>query len=459
MVVGRALQGARGTELTVADAVAALRAWRPSQLPGRIQGEQLLDTLADHTGLLRFEGALVRPWHRSFQEYLAACAVGAQEGAVAEVQSGLDRELRDPTWEGVFRFVVGVLGDRGDGLAQAWVDALLARAQAAPPAERGRWLGLAVAALADYAEHFQGHAWRGQPVADAVPAEVIERFVAEGRRWPLVDRRLALDAVGVVGDPRIKDPRTDADLWVWIPGGRFVMGGDADAPGSVPAHEVDVAPFGMSWRLVTVQDYARFLEGGAYEDPRWWAGLGPEGREGRVPFDAPRDWSQQRFRPNHPVWGVSWWEATAFCRWASTAWFLRDGYVVALPTEAQWEFAARGPAGRVYPWGHEEPGEGDAARANYDEVSIHMTSAVGAFPTGAPPDPARARLRDLAGNLWEWCRDAWVDNDVDNWRQASAAEQPGSAASLRVVRGGSWSSPAQSLRCAGRFRDRPSSRY
>jgi formylglycine-generating enzyme required for sulfatase activity len=96
---------------------------------------------------------------------------------------------------------------------------------------------------------------------------------------------------------------------------------------------------------------------------------------------------------NHPVVNVSWYDAMAYAAWLGGN----------LPTEAEWELAARGSVGRMYPWGNERP---TRTRANYDPDGGGVgrtpgTAPVGSFPEGATPE----RIHDLAGNVWEWCRD------------------------------------------------------
>jgi formylglycine-generating enzyme required for sulfatase activity len=133
-------------------------------------------------------------------------------------------------------------------------------------------------------------------------------------RIPLSIRVEAAQALGRTSDPRLRENR-----WISLVGGRFVMG---EGQG---AHEVEVKSFEIGKYPVTVEEFGRFVEEG-----------GPE----------PDSWDTQVVFPNQPVRFVNWHEAAAYCEWAEAR----------LPTEAEWEYAARGSEGRRYPWGSESAG-------------------------------------------------------------------------------------------------------
>jgi formylglycine-generating enzyme required for sulfatase activity len=148
--------------------------------------------------------------------------------------------------------------------------------------------------------------------------------------------------------------------------------------------------------------------------------------------------SEQAFKYwNHPRERVSWYQAVAFCRWLSH----KLGFEISLPTEQQWERAARGPDGRLYPFGEIF----DPARANTYETGIHQTSAVGIFPDGASSEG----VQDLCGNVWEWCLNQYRKPEITTVDVSGAR---------RVLRGGSWPNIRSFARAAYRTHNAPNSR-
>ncbi len=223
-----------------------------------------------------------------------------------------------------------------------------------------------------------------------------------------------------------------------IPGGKFFMGSDTGEDNEKPAHNVTLSPYCMDRTEVTVADYRACSDKG--ECKRAWAVVDwPEitAREKKL-FTSLCNINDPEGKKEHPVNCVDWQMAVSYC----------EAQKKRLPTSAEWEFAARGPDGRVYPWGDEPPDEtrlnacgaecmawgkkvGEQVKAMYsgDDKFAH-TAPVGAFPKGA----SRYGLLDVVGNVWEWTYD-WDGS------YSSAAEVdpkgPGKGEE-RVVRGGAW---------------------
>jgi formylglycine-generating enzyme required for sulfatase activity len=191
------------------------------------------------------------------------------------------------------------------------------------------------------------------------------------------------------------------EVMVEIPGGLFTMGIDGGSPDEGPAHEVDVPTFQMDKFEVTNADFAAFVEAAGYQTDAEKRGAS---RMWRDDYGVGED--------NHPVVRVTWNDATAYCTWLGKR----------LPSEAEWEKAARGPEGFVYPWGD----EWDPTQANVKESGIRGTTAVGSYP------PNGYGLHDMAGNVWEWTGD---------WYQAypgNTEPDPFYGEQFRAVRGGGW---------------------
>jgi formylglycine-generating enzyme required for sulfatase activity len=201
----------------------------------------------------------------------------------------------------------------------------------------------------------------------------------------------------------------------------------------LPAYQIGAYP-------LTNMEFSRFVEAGGYQERRWWTQVGWKEKEERGWIE-PRWGDDSRFnKPNQPVVGVSWYEAVAYCRWLSA----ETGQSYRLPTEAEWEKAARGNDGRTYPWGNNfDPSH---LNANEGEQAVRATSPVGIYPTGASP----FGLFDGVGNVWEWCATEAgkaypYDVQEDEWTESYL-----NRTNVRVLRGGSWLNHESSSRCARR---------
>jgi formylglycine-generating enzyme required for sulfatase activity len=175
--------------------------------------------------------------------------------------------------------------------------------------------------------------------------------------------------------------------FVEIPAGPFWMGSKKRAPEAFddesPRRKITLSRYYIARYPVTVAQFRAFVDESGYQ---------------------PEHGETLRGLPNHPVVNLTWYEALEYCEWLTErlrkwggtpeplATLLRqEGWQATLPSEAEWEKAARGTDGRVYPWGNEP----DPSRANYADTDINATSAVGCFPGGASPD----RVEDMSGNV------------------------------------------------------------
>lgn len=239
--------------------------------------------------------------------------------------------------------------------------------------------------------------------------------------------------------------------FVRVPGGSFLMGSDEGEEDERPAHPVHVDAFCASIYPVTVAQYAEFVRDSGYHAPS--VGelplvVRPAQESTFRELAAPYVWhggEPPRGRLDHPVTLVTHADAVAYCRWLSR----QIGRLVRLPTEAEWERAARGGLdGMRYPWGDDV----DASRANFlpdPALKRHRgTQPVGSYP----PNPLQ--LYDMAGNVWQWVAD-WYRADAYRAGEDRNPRGPTSG-TMRVLRGGSWvTHDVQQLRCAHRHKVPP----
>jgi formylglycine-generating enzyme required for sulfatase activity len=219
----------------------------------------------------------------------------------------------------------------------------------------------------------------------------------------------------------------DGAEMVAVPAGEFPMGSEKGQEDEKPVHTVRLKAFRIYKTEVTNAQYAGFLAATGHREPLFW--------------------KEERFNgPKQPVVGVDWHDAAAYCRWAK----------VRLPTEAEWEYAARGSDGREFPW--PDTGRGGRRGGATEERAVidlpfnsGKPAEVGSKPAGASP----FGVLDMAGNVWEWCAD-WYDR---GYYARSPGENPTGPeeGTQRVLRGGSWGYPSN-VRAAYRFPERPTFR-
>ena len=218
--------------------------------------------------------------------------------------------------------------------------------------------------------------------------------------------------------------RPPAGAMVSIPAGEFTMGSQDGDSDERPMHKVQLNAFSIDVYEVTVGQYEEFLRSG----------------EARAPLDW-KTMNQSRYH-KLPVANIDWADAVAYCKWAGKR----------LPTEAEWEKAARGTDGRLYPWGNDPP---TPLHANYGKTGAHNYDALvpgGTLEAGKSP----YGVYDMAGNVWEWVSD-WYDQDYYTSSPSKNPTGPLQGQS-KVIRGGSWGSGAKDLRSSDRDSHLPSAR-
>jgi formylglycine-generating enzyme required for sulfatase activity len=320
-------------------------------------------------------------------------------------------------------------------------------------------------------------------------------------------------ALGELGDPRFErctGPEGDYLLppLIEVPSGTYTIGSDeVHFDDESPVHRVERATFWIGQFPVTNAEWALFMQAGGYEDERWWVteadrawqrgestaeGPKQQWRENRdwikADFDRfcqlpnvtsvdieqwegilqmseeefdeglnqlypsgrqtqPANWNDDAYNhPTQPVVGICWYEARAYCAWLSA----QTGHDFRLPTEAEWEAAARGMAGRRYAYGNDY----DQARCNTFDTHIRRTTPIGVFPGGETRDPAG--IVDMMGNVYEWTSSLYqpYPYDAADGREAPSAD----VSSGRVLRGGSWLVHPLLVHARSRLDDDPADR-
>jgi len=249
-------------------------------------------------------------------------------------------------------------------------------------------------------------------------------------------------------------PGVELEL-IRIPAGPFLMGSDkakdkdADSD-ETPQHRVELGEYWIGKTPLTVAQFAAFVQASGYQTTAEkkgsaWGYTGKEwetikGANWRQPRGPQSDVKQKQ---NHPVTAVSWDDAVAFCEWAS----LKTGQKISLPSEAEWEKAARGAEGRIWPWGNQPP---DNNLCNFN-LNIKDTTPVGQY---SPGGDSPYGCVDMAGNVWEWTRSLFKAYPYD----AEDGRENLQSRNMRVLRGGSFYYDHGNVRCAYRYRSHPNYR-
>lgn len=413
----------------------------------------------DFIQLTRMRGSLMeerfgmyRFIHLAFQEFLAArylAEVLRREEKI--VKFFQNNRIANSWWREVILLTIGYLTMNSSATADnvirqlAGLDDESAKKMIGLPSDiQIASAGLAWSAVSEWPE-------APKNLVEEVPDRFLKIFHND-TLFPNSRKRVeAGNLLGKLGDPRFRPDRwylPDDDLFgfVEIPGGDFLMGNDNDKNAS-PQHVMQLNRYFIARYPVTVAQYRSFVTESGY---------------------IPSDKGCIIDIANHPVSLFEWGDARAYCNWLNNRlrqWsglptflltlFENEGFRVCLPSEAEWEKAARGEDGRIYPWGEVKP---DSTKANYSETGMGKTTPVGCFPAGVSP----YGLVDCAGNLWEWTRSIWGEdlgkplsrypyNSTDNWRE----DENAGCNFKRILRGGAFSDECTSLACACRNWNRP----
>lgn len=278
-------------------------------------------------------------------------------------------------------------------------------------------------------------------------ATQLERSVIFEKRSDLQHRLREIET-SLTRIEQLRDPTlpTWFPEFIKIPAGPFIMGSNGNDPWAnsdeMPQHRLELPDYWISKTPITNAQFRPFVESDGYTNRNYWTEEGWDWCQKR-PFVQPEYWDNPEYNgADHPVIGISWFEAVAYCRWLSA----QIGITFRLPTEAEWEKAARGPDGRIWPWGD----SWDPTACNYGN---HRTTRVGYYRIGASP----YGVLDMAGNVWEWCATKWQKQypyQVENEWEANYLK--GNV--RRALRGGSHSSEHKDTRGSRRLNLLPRNR-
>jgi formylglycine-generating enzyme required for sulfatase activity len=341
----------------------------------REAAERFLRAEQADSGIVVSRGREIAYWHLTFQEYLAALEIaGWEDSDQYKLLLGSALKIYKPEWRETVLLYCGLLYNAGPRKVDALVRRVLDGMGEQPGlTDRAKCIGLIVALLPDLV----GYAVLDKRYEESLRL-VMEIFDAQkSKNVPFDDRLAAAEALGQAGDPRLAKHE-----WATIPAAReYWIGGqdhdpelrnyDEEAYGNT-VRRVSLEPFRIGKYPVTVAQYRSFVE------------------DGTAPDREPRRWDRQQEHPSWPVVDVTWYQATAYCEWAGGR----------LPTEEEWERAARGPNGTKYPWGSDDI---SPFLANCAASGIGHPTPVGLYPAGASAEGAC----DLIGNVFEWTSSKW----------------------------------------------------
>ncbi|HJQ27403.1 MAG TPA: SUMF1/EgtB/PvdO family nonheme iron enzyme [Blastocatellia bacterium] len=445
---------------------------QPSMPLNRDKCLHLLNIMVDRTGLIIPDSErLYRFRHLSFQEFLASRHICDQADDPVEE---LGPRLADAWWREVVLLAPAFKAISSDTDARRMIRNLAEYVRSSTD-EAFRTVAFANIArtLLDLEEY---HVRKLEETVNEMKGDFLA--ILEDPKQPGSPKARAemAEAVGQFGDPRL----THVNRWVTIPAGRYWRGSSAAVAQAdeQPDGWIEISEFRVQRWPVTVAEYRLFVElGEGYANARWWDDEGWRWLKTQPNKSGPVNWEWQLERAsNTPVVGISWWEAQAYCRWFSKADNgLPIGWSIRLPTEAEWEKAARGGEFLADSVANEDPRREYPWIGPFDERSVNSSEGewlasvtpVGCYPKGNGP----YGTWDQAGNVWEWCADwyhPWayqqsgaldpVVNDPTNVPKVPFFSRQHNRTHLvhcKVIKGGSYNTDANFARVSCRKRLEP----
>jgi formylglycine-generating enzyme required for sulfatase activity len=410
-------------------------------LPGYtvISATRVVEEIGQKTGILMIDRGRLRFWHPTFQEFLTArrLAYLARAQRRKLLSHVLGDRLVTSAWKQVLIFLGQLLQMEMEDIQELFTYLISCYRNAGSSDLRTRY-GVSIMALKrevdirlpeivtrDYSE---------------IAGEVRTAFISGSLKD--VEFSVLIELARLAGSQGFND---SYHAWVDIRACTFYMGAQRESP-SLPRYDPDAAAcespvrrvhvdsFQISKFPVTVGQYREFVNSGGYRKSEFWSSGGYQR------WRAPLRWEEQIEFLNHPVTGVSWYEASAYCSWAGCR----------LPTEPEWERVAAGPEGRRFPWGDASP---DHCYANYDRV-FGGTTPVGLFFEHGSAE----EVSDLAGNVWEWVEDTFSSPSSKRLDGNSVCAEVVQDL-RRVLRGGCHQNPWRFMRTSERIGARPHERY
>ncbi|MBI3166090.1 MAG: SUMF1/EgtB/PvdO family nonheme iron enzyme [Chloroflexi bacterium] len=470
--------GKENADITEEQAFGVLKRQPPFDTNRELAGK-FLDYIYDRSGLFYSDGGEVTTYrfpHREIQEYLAGYHLIKQENA--NTLYWKYAEQKDYWSKPALLGAEEIIHNQNMGLRTLWLvmnDLCLKDPPKTEQAERALlWSGQI--AVECGIENIPQISSQGEGYLKTL-RDNTTYLLEESKFLTPIERAEAGNTLSRLGDPR--RGVTGDFVFCEIPAGKFMLGEKGSDKSKYLEYTIPHNYF-MSRYPVTNAQFHLFVKSDGYKkeeywreakEAGWWSRDGFKGKYDNETRTAPLNIGGAYALDNHPVVGVSWYEAAAFCNWLTDRMrnaeagiriydpktnsiriddnlqseIVNRKSVVRLPSEAEWERAARGGHEFRYPWGADEI---TPDHANYNETNLNTTSAVGAFPKGMNA----YGLLDMSGNVWEWCATAWQEN-YDGYLEKEKDNNKPEGDVARVLRGGAYYSGGVDLRCA--YRDRP----